>query len=312
MYCFTYYNTPVYCFTYYTIGKDSSLDTSCSSVIDATVFRLLQGLENKGHHVYTDNYYSNPTLYTKLKELGYEACGTVKVNRKGMPKEWMKDKKIDKGEVRSKNLGNNLIALQWMDKRLVTMISTVHNDDMVSKRRRTKHATGGQEEIEKPKMVEEYNSYMGGVDKSDQLLSYYGFAHRSVKWWKRVAFHLLDLSIVNAYIMYRQSKQERYLTHEQFRINLSKDLLLKAGIYFNDIPTQRTSAPPASRLTERHFPSKIPEQGKQHQLDCSVCSDRKKGKRKMTIYMCQKCGVALCVAPCFELHHTRVNPKRYL
>ena len=84
----------MYCFTYYTIGKDSSLDTSCGSVIDATVFRLLQGLENKGHHVYTDNYYSNPTLYTKLKELGYEACGTVKVNRKGMPKEWMKDKKI--------------------------------------------------------------------------------------------------------------------------------------------------------------------------------------------------------------------------
>ena len=100
-----------------------------------------------------------------------------------------------------------------MDKRLVTMVSAVHNDDMVSKRRRT----GGQEEIQKPKMIVEYNSYMGGVDKSDQFLSYYGFDHRSVKWWKRVAFHLLDLSIVNAYIvnayiMYRQSKQERYLT----------------------------------------------------------------------------------------------------
>ena len=26
--------------------------------------------------------------------------------------------------------------------------------------------------------------------------------------------------------------------------------------------------------------------------------------------MCKKCGVALCVAPYFELHHTRVNPKR--
>ena len=126
------------------------------------------------------------------------------------------------------------------------------------------------EDIQKPKMIEEYNSYMGGVDKSDQLLSYYGFDHRSVKWWKRVAFHLLDLSIVNAYVMYRQSKQEHYLTHEQFRIKLSKDLLLKAGIYFNDTPTQRPSASPVSRLTERHFPSKIPEQGKQHQMDCSI------------------------------------------
>ena len=84
--------------------------------------------------------------------------------------------------------------------------------------------------------------------------------------------------------MYRQSKQERYLTHEQFRIKLSKDLLLKAGIYFNDSLTQRTSAPPVSRLTERHFSSKIPEQGKQHQLDCSICSDRK----KKNDYLCVK------------------------
>ena len=68
-----------------------------------------------------------------------------------------------------------------MDKRLVTMISTVHNDDMVSKRQQTKHATSGQEEIQKPKMIEEYNSYMGGVDKSDQILSYYGFDYKSLK-----------------------------------------------------------------------------------------------------------------------------------
>ena len=57
----------------------------------------------------------------------------MKANRKGIPKEWIKDKKIDKIEVRSKNLGNNLIALQWMYKCLVTMISTVHNDDVTNK-----------------------------------------------------------------------------------------------------------------------------------------------------------------------------------
>ena len=31
-------------------------------------------------------------------------------------------------------------ALQWQDKRLVTMLSTIHNDDIISKRRRTRHA----------------------------------------------------------------------------------------------------------------------------------------------------------------------------
>ena len=67
MYCYTYYNTHMYSFTYYTIGKDSSLDTSYGRAIDATVFRLLQGLENKGHHVYTDNYY---LIIYKFKRTG--------------------------------------------------------------------------------------------------------------------------------------------------------------------------------------------------------------------------------------------------
>jgi hypothetical protein len=30
----------------------------------------------------------------------------------------------------------------------------------------------------------------------DQLLMYYGFSHHSVKWWKRMFFHLLDLSLI--------------------------------------------------------------------------------------------------------------------
>ena len=70
---------------------------------------------------------------------------------------------------------------------------------MMSKHRRTQHVPGGIEEVQKPVMVEQYNTYIGGVDKSDQLLSYYGFSHRTVKWWRRAFFHLVDNVIVNAY-----------------------------------------------------------------------------------------------------------------
>ena len=42
-------------------------------------------------------------------------------------------------------------------------------------------------------MIDDYNLHMGGVDKSDQLVLYYGYSHRSQKWWKRVSFRLLDL-----------------------------------------------------------------------------------------------------------------------
>ncbi len=40
----------------------------------------------------------------------------------------------------------------------------------------------------KPVVVHDYNQHMLGVDKLDQLASYYSFLHKSVKWWRRVFF----------------------------------------------------------------------------------------------------------------------------
>jgi hypothetical protein len=51
---------------------------------------------------------------------------------------------------------------------------------------------------------------MGGVDRSDQLFIYHGFSHRCVKWWKRVFFHLLDLSLVNSHILYKASSSSSF------------------------------------------------------------------------------------------------------
>ena len=101
---------------------------------------------------------------------------------------------------------------KYENKQLISMISSIHNDEIISKRRRTRLVTGGREEIRKPVMIDEYNKYMGGVDKSDQLLSYYGLKHRTVKWWKRAAFHLIDLAIINAYLLYKMSIQSKHLS----------------------------------------------------------------------------------------------------
>ena len=51
--------------------------------------------------------------------------------------------------------------------------------------------------VQKPAVIEDYNMYMGGVDKSDQLVTYYGFRRCSKKWWKRAFFHLIELAMVN-------------------------------------------------------------------------------------------------------------------
>ena len=121
---------------------------------------------------------------------------------------------------------DGLLAVKWMDKRQVTMISTIHDDSMAPVQRRSRFADGGREVVEKPKCILEYNRHMGGVDLSDQLTSYHSFGHRTVKWWRRVFFHLIDTTIVNAYILYKESTQStRKLTHVNFRVELAKGLL---------------------------------------------------------------------------------------
>ena len=158
----------------------------------AIVLSLLEGLEGRGHHVFTDNYYSSPA---ELHDLGFGACGTVRIYRRGIPA--ILKSTLAKGDVES------MLALKWMDKRPVSMLTTIHDDTMTTKVRLTHRAEGGQEEIRKPVVIEEYNRFMGGVDRSDQLLSYYGFAHRTVKWWRRALFHLLDMAVVNAYVLHK-------------------------------------------------------------------------------------------------------------
>ena len=296
------------------IGKDNSLDVNGRSHSHAVVLALVEKLQGKGHHVYMYNFYSSPDLFTELREQGFGACGTVRINRRGLPPDIKKN--LAKGDVCSVAMDNSMVALKWADKRQVSMLSTLHDDSMVTKTRRTRLAEGGREEVRKPVMVEQYNKYMGGVDKSDQLLSYYGFSHRTVKWWRRAFFHLLDLAVTNAYIMYTEAPHTgRALTHEQCRIDLAKGLLLSVAANGMEdaaqpmVPTTQTLCPlpPAAHLTEKHFPGRLEKQS-----NCAVCSGKKGRGRKTTTYSCKQCNIPLCVVPCFELYHTKLDPVRYL
>ena len=125
----------------------------------AVVLELLKGLEGRGHHVFTDNFYSSPALFRDLRDLGFGACGTVRVNRRGLPAAMKAT--LAKGDTTSALIDETMMALKWMDKRPVCMLSTIHDDAMTTKVRRTRRVEGGQEEIKKPVVVEEYNRFMG-------------------------------------------------------------------------------------------------------------------------------------------------------
>ena len=61
---------------------------------------------------------------------------------------------------------DSILSLKWKDKRDVLMLSTYHDQSMVTKSRRSRRVDGGVEDIQKPKVVYDYNQHMDGVDKS--------------------------------------------------------------------------------------------------------------------------------------------------
>ena len=240
------------------------------------------------------------------------------MNCRGLPP-LMKDG-MRKGEKKSFPVYEVTTAIQWKDKRVVSMLTTIHDDHVVMVERRSRCASSGREQIEKPLAVAEYNRYMGGVDRADQLLSYYGYSHRTIKWWKRAFFFLLDKAVVNAYLLYTDTHPNKRgrVTHARFRITLAKELLESAGILVDQNSPQQERHPtphnPAARLQERHFPSAIGRTAADRpiQLDCHVCSKRRGRGRKTTTYKCKECSLPMCVVPCFELWHTKADPQRYL
>jgi len=50
-------------------------------------------------------------------------------------------------------------------------------------------------------IVADYNRHMGHVDNVDRMANSYTASRRTGKWTKKLFFHLLDLAIVNSYIL---------------------------------------------------------------------------------------------------------------
>ena len=100
-------------------------------------------------------------------------------------------------------------------------------DVVISPFCRNHHQTG--RPMTKPEIVHDYNKFMGAVDRCDQMVAYSCFRRRTMKWWKKVFFHLFSLTILNAYILYKERTRSLVL-HRTFRRELVKELIRSSGI----------------------------------------------------------------------------------
>ena len=106
---------------------------------------------------------------------------------------------------------------------------------------------GGNHQTSKPAAVVRYNKNKAGVDRADQMASYYPMYRKTVKWWKKVFFGLFTMALINI-CKYRNMKNGRTTKLSTFLTELAKDL----AECTND--EERVALPPAAAEPRRHQP----------------------------------------------------------
>ncbi|UYV67812.1 K02A2.6-like [Cordylochernes scorpioides] len=286
-------------------GRHPHQDLQYNSIL-SLVDRIAEPYYQKGHIIYFDRWFSSPQLFNHLWEKKTLAVGTVRHNRKGLPKKAF-SKKLKKGEsIFCQN--SQLLALKWRDTRDVFMIATTQDSSMIQAQKKIRRQPQTIS-ITKPAIVVDYNKNKAGVDRSDQFMAYYPFHRRTLKWWKKLFFHIFGLTIVNSHIVYNKLTTGRKMPLREYHLAIMERLMEEAGTEILD--EQPSASGSSERLIGKHFLTKIPATGKTTiQKRCKVCSDKGKrssGKRvrKDTSYMCETCLVPLCIADCFKAFHTK-------
>jgi len=193
------------------LGKDGQRVAQQLTATHATVTNLTRRVEGVGHKLYMDNFFSSPDLYDDLIQKKIYCCGTVRLNRRGMPKDLKhKTLRLKRGDIRVRTRGD-LTAVAWRDKRDMGMLTNIH-DPSSEGNFQDEHGNAI-----KPAFVADYNRHMGCVDKADRMANGYTSSHRTWKWTKKLFFHLLDMTILNTYILLStcggKKISQRFSTH---------------------------------------------------------------------------------------------------
>src|SRR5262249_10838945 len=162
--------------------------------------------------------FSNIPLFKYLRSIGIGACGTVRTNSIDFPHQLIigkKEKAKYDWDTTSGVVVDEVLALVWIDNATVTMLTTVHELigpgwKIERERRRAKinqtnkarvQETWGdsyKKKVAIPKVIDDYNHHMGGVDIADQRREYYNTQITARRNWLPLFFWLLDTAVVNS------------------------------------------------------------------------------------------------------------------
>lgn len=209
--------------------------------------------------------------------------------------------------------GIDITNVLWKDNKSVHLVSSflgINPEEYVSRfDRKLKEKV----RIKCPAIIKQYNRHMGGVDLLDSLIGRYKISMRSRKWYMRLFYHLIDVTIINAWLLYKKSCNSN-MKLVDFRLDIAQTLCISGTNSTKrgrpslsqveiDVKKKKGNAAPIPpvdvRLDEtNHFPT---WNGSRVRCKMPKCNSQ-------TYVTCAKCSIALCFNQnknCFREFHTK-------
>ncbi len=319
--------------------------------IAETVINLVNTLPHIGQKLYVvgmDNYFTYPKVVEGCRKAGVAVVGTARA-RKGWPPKEIRDNKDDRfNTVYFQHAKENFLILRWVDNNVVTFVSTTHKPEAaVLKARRRPRSTNTNKNhindvwgkahratIKIPQIVDDYNMWMGGVDKADQFIAYYRPNLRCRRTWMPVMLHWLNVTRINMYIAHLGLCQKTSQVDHKAFLKLTIMAFYSRAIERDQGSRRRnspsvTGAPKKKRFRLSATDPKLPEsrlkdtdtgphvlivadsQGKCRYCSYRILLAKKEGKSVENMSVCKPrkkclaCDCHLCKG-CFDLYHAQV------
>ena len=151
---------------------------------------------------------------------------------------------------------------------------------------------------------------MGDVDVSDQRRKDYGVGRCSKKWWKFILHFVLNVCLVNCFILYDLTNHPPSTAHGNRQLTFRRNLVCQlTGTFTSRKRTGRKNISPIGIAFPNlfHTLQKVSDGAKV----CALCIEKKKKapsrRGKQTTYKCKQCDLPLCSVGCFLEYHEQQN-----
>lgn len=293
----------LYNFQVYT-GKD---DDARPGLSERVVRALCECIVFRHCKLFIDNFYTGFGLLKWCASSLIYCCGTVRVIRKNLPKEILpkQQKQMAKHEYKvAQERRENMTFVNWKDTKAVTFLSNYHHPEALGtiQRKQKVDQEYRKVDVQVPKVVEDYQSGMGGVDLCDQKIGYYMPKIMSVKWWRRLFFYWLSASVHNAYEMAKSAHRAEVLSlypHLRHFIEALADGLI------GDWRAEKARARGNPQQGGAHVVKELFDKKKV----CRVCAQLRPdvpAGNKTTNYGCERCNLPVH-KKCAEAHAHLMN-----